>query len=324
MIMFKQIVLSCACAVMMVACTSESDQVVPQNPENELVDVFFNLGGDYASVEESPFTRAFAPNAKTICAIQIYTGPDKMGPFSPWNDFVGATPIAYGLFDDMEKLGITLPPRDYWFRVLLLEEREDTIPHKEGIYSYPFITGLSADRWDNGGPAITNSFIKSNERHLDDMVFGSTSRIDKYYTNSKIDVTKGGTIDLPLDRHAFSITYNIVPPFDGKIKVLRKKGDKQYLMYECSAYDNPKNECVIYGSPYCGLDSYSIDYKLDLVITWERGSQDKKSYTVEKTITIKNKYNYTLNIDMNARDCENPIEINKDDDQFTENTITID
>lgn len=330
--MFKHILLSFACAVMMVACSSESESLVLQNPGNEVVEVSFSLGGDYVSVEETPMTRADAPNAKTLYAVQIYkqvlvSMPDKYG-----GDHYEDTPVAYGLFDNTEDMRISLNKDLYRFDVLILEERKDTVFHLEGHYGTPFVSGGLFDYNYKEQPTITNSFVMSDQPRFDDLSNEFTMKsinsgikmasIDRYYASVRKEVSDSGPVSIDLDRYAFSITYNVTPPLDGKIKVQWPKFGNR-LVYECSTSDNQKNECVIYNAPFPGGDlNSSLD--LDVLITWERGSKDKTQYTVEKTINIKRKNNYTFNINMNARDSESSFDFNKDDEQFAENSITVD
>lgn len=330
--MFKHILLSFACAVMMVACSSESESLVPQNPDNEVVEVSFSLGGDYVSVEETPMTRADALNAKTIYAVQVYKSvlhsmPDKYG-----GDYYEDTPVAYGLFDNTLNMRISLNKDLYRFDVLILEERKDTVFHREGHYGSPFVHDGLFDYNYREQPTITNSFVMSDQLRLNNLTNENTmesinsgirmASIDRYYASVRKEVSDGGPVSIDLDRYAFSITYNVTPPLDGKIKVQWPNFGNR-LVYECSASDNQKNECIIYNAPFPGGDlNSSLD--LDVLITWERGSQDKTQYTVEKTINIKRKNNYTFNINMNARDSESSFDINKDDERFAENSITVD
>ena len=61
------------CAAIAAACSSEMEVPSPINPDDEMVEVSFNLAGDYVSVEETPMTRADKGKTyyKLICLYHI-------------------------------------------------------------------------------------------------------------------------------------------------------------------------------------------------------------------------------------------------------------
>ena len=92
------------CAAIAAACSSEMEVPSPVNPDDDMVEVSFNLAGDYVSVEETPMTRAFAENAKTLYAVQIYEA--KIIDHIHFIDTLKSESYAWGLFTDMKNARI--------------------------------------------------------------------------------------------------------------------------------------------------------------------------------------------------------------------------
>lgn len=315
----KKLWILLAWAAIAAACSSEMEVPSPVNPDDEMVEVSFNLAGDYVSVEETPMTRAFAENAKTLYAVQI---GEIM--YDSKLQRVGVTPYAWGLFTNMDNARISLKKeKDYMVEALIIIEREDTIFNREGHYGWPFFNGGLFDYNYKEQPKITDRFIVSydftintNYEYIMSGINTSNSlaKVDRYFGKKEFKVGGGNSIAIDMDRFAFSFTYNVTPPLDGAIRVkLPKFGNR--VIYEVKAGSSQKTEQIIHNAPFRSGDKNG-SHDLNLIIEWERGSADQESYSKDLNITVKRKKNYNININMNDRDNESDFELNMDNEVF--------
>lgn len=308
---------------MFAACNEEL--LVPSNNDG-MVEVSFSLGGEYVSIDEEPLTRAIAPNAKTFYAIQIYE-TDTIGWIRGYPE-TALTSYASGLFNDVTKIRTTLAVgKEYVVKALIIEEREDTIFHREGYYSSPFVSGGLFDYNYKDGIVVTNQFLFSGEIDTNsEFIAGGINwgykmaKVDRYCGSKRIALSTNSNIEIDMKRYAFAFTYNVTPPIDGVIRVkLPSYGDR--VIYEVKAGDSQKTERIIHSAPFEYKD---VEQSLDLgiIIEWERGSRDLQSYTEEKVITIKRNTNYKMNINMNGRDGESVFNL-ECKEEFTDESINI-
>lgn len=314
------------CAAIAAACSSEMEVPSPVNPDDEMVEVSFNLGGDYVSVEEMPMTRAFAENAKTLYAVQVNREykDDYHGDLKP---YVVKEPYAHGLFSDLRNARISLPKNgnEYRVEVLVINEREDVYESDNGVYNH--LPCYNRCYWLDGysyslSLKIDNKFTVDTEGglSLDNFAFdGRLKRIDRYYGSKLFKPNNREEVMIDMERYAFSMTYNIIPPVDGVIKVSAPNcGDR--LLCQVTAGESEKNEQVIYDTrlkPQNKDDAYDLDIKVE----WIR--EKEENYSEIKTISVKRKTNYNININMNNRDNETSFGLNMGDEGFAEIDIDI-
>lgn len=171
------------CAAIAAACSSEMEVPSPINPDDDMVEVSFNLGGDYVSVEETPMTRAFAENAKTLYAVQIYEANIINDMY--FIDTLKSESYAWGLFTDMKNARISLKKdKDYIVDALVLIEREDTIFCRDGHYGMPFGNSLYDSEYKKQ-PKIYNRFIVSDE-----FIIGTDGQYTSYTIGSGLQMAK--------------------------------------------------------------------------------------------------------------------------------------
>lgn len=316
----KKLWILLAWAAIAAACSNEAELPSPQPSEDEMVEVSFNLGGDYVSFEETPMTRA--DEGKTLYGIQIGS--------------------SIGLFSDIRNARIKLKGNTrYDVEICVIKEREDTLKHINGGYTAPFLVMLSGTIMQpnvmNKGYDImlTNSFENYDFDPDLKMYYGrvDTGRgstryamIDRYYGETTFSVSEGSNvIQVNLDRVAFAITYNIEPPVDGKILVEAKNIHGDSITHEVCANAKKEETKIIYSFPtdYPSHDkTKDLAHELKLNVTWQRDN-GLMSHTVEKTIEIKRNNNYILNIDMNDRLQEQHFDLELEDVEMAENQITI-
>lgn len=313
------------CAAIAAACSSEMEVPSPANPDDDMVEVSFNLAGDYVSVEETPMTRAFAKNAKTLYAVQINI-PD----FGREHEILDLHPYAWGLFSDMKNARISLErDKEYQVCVMAIIEREDTIFHREGHYASPFAIGSMYNDEYKKLPTVTDKFtvshdfeITTNSAVTQDSIFTGRemAKIDRYQgkTLFKPSYNNGNGVEIEMERHAISFTYNVVPPLDGVIRV-KLPGYGERVIYEVKAGDNQKTEQAIHNAPRVkNVMAGSVDVEIE--IQWKRGREGLSNYSEKKTITVRRNNNYNININMNARDNETGFKLNLKETQFESGT----
>lgn len=326
----RNLFIALSCILVLSACTnSEFENLSKENGEEligSLINVSFDFTGDYVDITETPLTsRAFAENAKTFYAIQIdeityvkvMKGEEKV-----------VKHYAYGIFSDIKNARVSLPEGEYIFSALIIEEREDTIFSRDGHYTRPFCMGGLFDSDYLEKPIVSEEFIKTDEFGLDliDSDFTQETinsgikmaRLDRYYGTTEVELDDEEQISIDMDRYAFAITYNVAPPIDGTIKI--KAPDFGRTFYEVEKDDNQVSQQYIYNAP---LKEKDETYDLNIVILWERGSDELEEYKVEKTIKIERNKNYIFNIDMNSRDSEQTFDLNVNA-TLTDESITID
>ena len=277
------------CAAIAAACSSEMEVPSPANPDDDMVEVSFNLAGDYVSVEETPLTRA-DEGVDVIYGVQILelmleTLRDEH-----------TRPYAYGLFTDLKNARISLAKGvRYRFKAFVIRADRDALHNTSGI---------------------TDKFIRSEDHAIgykDYLITNNITSVDWYNADYKINVPDDGKINIDMERMSFSFTYNIVPPIDGSIKVFYKAtfNDDSYekMIYEVKAGADYKTEQVLYTDP-----RYT---ESNIRIQWERGNESLSGYTQDQVINIQKKKNYIINVDFTERAGEN-IGFNMDEEAFTD------
>lgn len=309
------------CAAIAAACSSEMEVPSPIKPDDDMVEVSFNLAGDYVSVEETPMTRAFHKDAKTLYVIQICNKSWYQLGLRPDNGCYLYPGVAYGLFTNPEKIRLKIHKGKYEFRVLVVKEREDVFPNMNGVYS--FSGGLyDTDKYllENGykhsvthTSTITNSFVASDTTlDLQDYKY-TLKKFDRYYVAQEIDVKDEGPISINLVRRSFGITYNITRPLDGEISV-----SLDDFSLNNDFYYEPKQ--VVYD-----IGKYEIvgAEEANLKIKWIRGNEGLKGYEEVRKLRIEKNKNYNLNVNMNDRVDENHFEFDYGKAEFSNEDINI-
>ena len=318
----RNFIILAACMLIFAACNKEG--LIPPSNDEDMVEVSFNFAGDYVSIDEEPLTRALAPNAKTLYALQVYsTDTTNKGHRLEESRTI---PYAYGLFDDISNIRLALPKdRKFIVKALIIEEREDTIYHNNGCYDRPFSDLNENDYFDllhdDITLSITNQFIVNggDSRYDAGLATSSSSgcgmkKVDRYCGYQRFNSSGIRNISIKMERYAFAFTYDVVPPFDGTIRV--KFYDN--ILYEVKAGDGQKTKQVIYGAPFSYIsemdpsfikwdEDYPLEKKeqstdINLLIEWERESENLESHTEEITVNIKRKTNYNIYINMNNHD----------------------
>lgn len=299
----KKLWILLAWAAIAAACSNEAELHSPQPSENEMVEVSFNLGGDYVSVEETPMTRA--DEGKTYYQINIF----KL--YRP-KEIVSYIPYAGGRFSSLENARITLPKHNrYCFIVEVMKEQEEAL----GIQVCDsFVTGDKASHYSFNKPPT------------------ELYNCDYYYSVENAVVDSTGPINIDLKKYSFSITCSVAKPMDGTVVVTLPKYNKEIWSY--SYYEDKQPKQMLYNFPKMlfstddlssafiwKFEDSSVD--IDVNVVWKRSSPLSREYSTTKTITVKRNMNYNLNIDMNAREDENSFELTVENAEMKSEDVTI-
>lgn len=299
----KKLWILLAWAAIAAACSSEAELPSPQPSEDEMVEVSFNLAGDYVSVEETPMTRA--DEGKTYYQINIYSL------YRP-KEIISYIPYACGTFSSLEKARVTLPKnKRYCFIVEVKREQEEAL----GIQVCDsFVTGDKASHYRFNKPPT------------------ELYNCDYYYSVENVIVDSTGPINIDLKKYSFSITCNVSKPIDGKVVVTLPKYNKEIWSY--GSNEDKQSKQMLYNFPKMlfttddvsrpfiwKFEDSSVD--LDVNVVWKRSSPLSKEHSTTKTITVKRNMNYNLNIDMNAREDENSFELTVENAEMKSEDVDI-
>lgn len=286
----KKLWILLAWAAIAAACSNEAELPSPQPSEDEMVEVSFNLGGDYVSVEETPMTRAESwRTLYRVEVIEVRVGTDISDRFNP-KPVYEYFPYANGILDDENKLSVNLERgKSYNFHVCVVKEKGD------------------AKDWE-----ITNIIKRDTEwmqASIQDKIF---EKIEPYVGDLEMAVENNDDITIELERRAISITYNIEPPLYGEVRVM---SEGQELITVKPNEEAKKGSKFIYAQ----LDQATPRI---FKFVWDRGD-GIEPIEIEKVITLTRGKNIIINADLNNADAaeENGIKINLNDQEAYEDEV---
>lgn len=299
------------CAAIAAACSSEMEVPSPANPDDEMVEVSFNLAGDYVSVEETPMTRA--DEGKTYYFIQVYNIIPVHVQGSHFNYYNNL--YAYGTFTSLENARMMLPSGyKLTYEVLVIKELE---------YKYdvcPFEVGLTGEfiYEDN----FSKQYPLANTYKI--TKFGSLEKIDRYYGKIEKKVNGPEVITIPLDRYSFSITFDVATPIDGSIVVGFSDPDENNYIYKKKDTDSDETKSFVFNAPL-DADKEQDSVEVPIIIKWLRPGQEQAQgkYIVEEVINVKRNTNYNIKIDLNGRADENSFGFTMNDQSWQQEEMTI-
>ncbi|MBO7171784.1 MAG: hypothetical protein J6V52_02370 [Bacteroidaceae bacterium] len=299
------------CAAIAAACSSEMEVPSPVNPDDEMVEVSFNLAGDYVSVEETPMTRA--DEGKTYYFIQVYNIIPVHVQGSHFNYYNNL--YAYGTFTSLENARMMLPSGyKLTYEVLVIKE----LGHKYDVC--PFEVGLTGefiydDNFSKQLP-LSNTYKITNWSPLE--------KIDRYYGKIEKKVNGPEVITIPLDRYSFSITFDVATPIDGSVVVGFSDPDENNYIYKKKDTDGDETKSFIFNAPLdAAKEQESVE--VPIIIKWLRPGQEQaqEKYIVEEVVNVKRNTNYNIKIDLNGRADENSFGFTMNDSEWAQESVTV-
>ena len=172
------------------SCHSKSDQPLPTGSR----EISFSLGGEFADVTYEPLSRAANPAKYYAMNISRRSNPSKSGE--------NYEPYAYGVFDNIDDMKITLSP-EYTYKfecTSLLEDKQQIAKIDDGnggIFMFPFcINGTQGYSLDN-----LNKFVTSETEYMPELSRGKST------------VTDGG-----VDENGFATKYKNVDFYPSQMR----------------------------------------------------------------------------------------------------------
>ena len=307
------------CAAIAAACSSEMEVPSPINPDDEMVEVSFNLGGDYVSVEETPMTRA--DEGKTYYKLYVYTTYPE---FLTGHVFYRHIVYAYGLFTSLEKARIMVPKGTHLvYEALVIKELNDKLYCAENVCKLPFDMNITNsfiynENFKNGYSNMKILSLDQTNITNEDGADVEMAEVDRYYGKLEKTITGSEDITIPMSRYSFAFTFNVVPPIDGKVIV----ECNNRILYEKDCKEEAGADTYIYNSPHLE-DTKDKGIPVTLAVKWVRGSQSAKEHIVTETINIERKKEYKINVNLNDREGENGFGFDFDDEEFAEEVYDI-
>lgn len=314
----KKLWILLAWAAIAAACSSEMEVPSPVNPDDDMVEVSFNLGGDYVSVEETPMTRA--DEGKTYYFIQVYLRDYYV---VTGNKIYYSNLYAYGTFLSLENARIMIPSGyNLTYEAEVIKEGEDKLPdniHSVGItekFIYDDLFKLG------GGNSLQNGHPYNTPFKIGD--YAELCKVDRYYGKVQKVITDPEAITIPLDKYSFSLTFDVATPIDGSVVVGFSDPDDSNYIYKKKHTDGEGAKTAIFNAP---LDAASGQTSVDvpLIIKWLRPGQEQvqEKYIIEEVINVKRNTNYNIKIDLNGRAGESSFGFTMNENEWAQESIKI-
>lgn len=214
---FGMAVMAVLMCVNFASCSNEENEV-PQAGEKIVVSLGF--GGDF-EISESPLSRA---TSNDLYFIQVGQG----------SDVDNAIMCAYGLFDDVSKMNITLPKGEkYYFYAFILKDAKEVLKHTDYTYEFDPFTFKTK---------LTNQFIFSDDNSYQASesqklsVFGNyffysdeksyqIPNLDFYWgnTNTEYIVEENSKVIIDMMRWSFGANFIAENMKEGSLRICMKR-----------------------------------------------------------------------------------------------------
>ncbi|MDE7411809.1 MAG: hypothetical protein K2M94_07200 [Paramuribaculum sp.] len=308
--------------ITLTACSSSDDEPT-RNYRKNYYTVTLSLGGEYVTVTEEPMSKA-QTNAKKYVGINIYCKPAG----NPNSDY---SHYAYGVFDNTDKMSISLPGEYiYKFECTSAKEADDTFPNS--VLSQPFTV-------NNYYSALNlNQFVVSSSQYLCDIKSGRTlvaldsenmelrtyPRMDRFYGElDNYDPSEIQSVTIPLKRTVFGIKITVEGVPDGSLTWKQKgaQSTNQSLIFSHgSASGNSQQEyshIYTFKSVYDCWNNANHSENFIIQFTWTRSNNFQQTF--EKEITVKRNVMSVLNVSLKGTDIAAGIGIDEEtSDMVTE------
>lgn len=240
------LLISVAVVLMMSGC---SKNIQSPDPRGEEVTVTITLGGELnAWVDQEEITKSGSPSDDAY-GINVF--------YDKENDGVQDDPYAYGLFDNVGDMSITLlSGHKYKFECTLVKDARSTLYFAKSTsnsgYSVPFQTNMSSNIYPNnkfiiGSSAYFTEFNSGKARMIvpgDGQINNADNltecaSINRFYGEiSDYEPIQGSSIDIYLKRVVFGAKFVVNGLQNGSLDV------------DCSFSGNDNSKCTFYGKEY--------------------------------------------------------------------------
>lgn len=294
--MKKIYILMIAFAISFISCSDEQqeEQVTPTSPKTYTVSL--GLKGEILDVIQTPLTRSGENN--DLYGIQVYSTTKET------NNQYDYSPYAYGLFDDINNISITLLDGYYYrFVCTMVVDGKDKVYHDDlmkygtpfylnnNSYNYTFLTNKleysTLDEMYNlyqGGGYISN-------KHY------SYYNTDRYYGEiSSFQAIKNCIINIEMKRTVFGVKFSAEGLSEGKLKIAMKYAPELYINTTDTKHEIEDVFSFINVGEAFNKENYSED--INTSIYWEKADGTEVAIAVNYTLTFTRKMMHTVRINL--------------------------
>lgn len=294
-----------AFAMLFVSCSNElqEEQSTPKT-----YTVSLGVKGEILDVIQTPLTKSGENN--NLYGIQVYSTntPDDNNSYSPY---------AYGLFDDISNISITLLDGYYYrFVCTMVLNGKNILRHNVGKYSYPFYNNVY-------GTSIENRFKITTQAGLSGLEGGTTSLTANSYNRPNTDryygeilgfqPTTNSTINIEMKRTVFGVKFIAEGLTEGNLKIEMDYAPELYIN-STEAKHEIEDIFTFYNVAMAfSKENYSEDIKTS--IYWEKADGTEVPIAVNYTLTFTRKMMHTVRINLAGTSTkgESPISITLED-----------
>lgn len=296
-----------AFAMLFVSCSNElqEEQSTPKT-----YTVSLGVKGEILDVIQTPLTKSGENN--NLYGIQVYSTntPDDNYSYSPY---------AYGLFDDISNISITLLDGYYYrFVCTMVLNGKNILQHNEGKYNYPFCNFSGY-----GGTSIENRFKITTQAGLSGLEGGYTyltanwynrPNTDRYYgVISGFQPTANSTINIEMKRTVFGVKFIAAGLTEGNLKIVMNETPELYINSTDAKHEIEDIFTFYNVAMAFSEENYSEDIKTS--IYWEKADGTEVPIAVNYTLTFTRKMMHTVRINLAGTSTkgESPISITLED-----------
>lgn len=300
--MRKIYILMIAFAISFISCSNEQqeEQVTPTSPKTYTVSL--GLKGEILDVIQTPLTRSGENN--DLYGIQVYSTTKET------NNQYDYSPYAYGLFDDINNVSITLLD-GYYYRIIctMLVNGKDIVQNNSSMeYYYPFAYNENGYRRYT---LLSNSFSYNTSIEFDGLNFGLCyfqdgnyyyyPNTDRYYGEiSGFQPTAKSTINIEMKRTVFGVKFIAEGLTEGKIKIVMSYGTQlepaKYINH--SDIKHEIEDIYTFNNVDDAFNKGNYSEDINTSIYWEKADGTEVAIAVNYTLTFTRKMMHTVRINL--------------------------
>lgn len=293
--MKKIYILMIAFAISFISCSDEQqeEQVTPTSPKTYTVSL--GLKGEILDVIQTPLTRSGENN--DLYGIQVYLKTNIAEYY---------TPYAYGLFDDINNLFITLfEGYDYKFECTMIVNGKNILSTSSpNWYSAPFELNTYAENGSYHIP-LKNELTFNSKVYIDYISSGYTHlgwkyshpNTDRYY-GAILDFqpVENSTINIEMKRTVFGVKFIANGLTEGKLKIVMNGAPELYINSTDAKHEI--EDIFTFYNVGNAFNEENYSEGINTSIYWEKADGTKVPIAVNYTLTFTRKMMHTVRINL--------------------------
>lgn len=300
-----------AFAMLFVSCSNElqEEQSTPKT-----YTVSLGVKGEILDVIQTPLTKSEENN--NLYGIQVYstTSLDEYK--------YTYKPYAYGLFDDISNVSITLLDGYYYkFQCTMVVSGKKRIDNNNGKFLYPFKFSSKGYNYDI---PIENKFNITPEIEMTGLDYGSSSLIndkeyyypntDRYYGEiSNYQPVEKNTVNIEMKRTVFGVKFIAEGLTEGRLKITMDGAPELYINSKDSKHEI--EDIFTFGNLWNATNNDNYSEDINTSIYWEKADGTEVPIAVNYTLTFTRKMMHTIRVNLAGTSTkgESPISITLED-----------